>query len=412
MNLEQLAVNENERLSRYADLVVNVGLGLRPKQPLLINAFVEHIPLVRTVTRAAYAAGSGPVDVRYDDIHALKARVELGREETLDWTPDWLVRRVRDVAAQHGAVLRLTSPPDSGLLSALDGGRLARARMAGLEAAMLRVVAEKAVSWCVFGCPTEAWAETLFGAPDLDRLWEALERAVRLDQPDPLTAWRKHLAWLGERAATLNRRSFDAIRFRGPGTNLTVGLLAGSRWQGGASKTSEGQIHVPNLPTEEVFTTPDLRRVEGMVRSTRPLIVNGVMVENLCLKFANGRVVQVEASRGADFIRSLIASDKGASQLGEVALVDGSSRVGQLGLTFHETLLDENATCHLALGAGFPYAVEGAANLSQEDLADFGVNVSGIHVDFMVGGPEVEVDALELSGAAVPLLRDNQWGLP
>jgi len=259
------------------------------------------------------------------------------------------------------------------------------------------------LAWSIVGYATEGWARAVFGEPDVERLWRALERAVRLDEPDPAAAWREHVERLDARARALNERRFDAIRFRGPGTDLVLGLLPGSRWNSARNHTVWGQAHVPNLPTEEVFTTPDARRAEGVVRSTRPLHFAGAEIRDLTVRVSGGRVTEVRASAGEDTIRQNVALDEGASRFGEVALVDGTSRVGQLGLTFGNTLLDENATCHLALGHGLSFAVEAA------DRA--GANVSDTHVDFMIGGPEVEVDGLEAGGAAVALLRGEEWQL-
>ena len=400
-----------ERLDRYARLALEVGINLAPGQDLLVDALVEHAPLARSVARAAYAAGARYVDVVYNDRRLTRALIELGADDALEWTPDWLVHRVEDADRRSSAMLSLHGDPEPDLMADLDGARVARARMPALRAATMRAVNGPRVNWCVIACPTEGWARALFGQPDLEKLWGAVESAVRLDEPDPITAWREHIARLRERAAALMERRFEAIRFRGPGTDLVIGLLPISIWNGASAETAWGRSYVPNLPTEEVFTTPDPRRTEGTVRSTRPLVVGAVTIRDLALRFQAGHATEVHASSGEDVVRAMIATDAGAARLGEVALVDGSSRVGRLGITFRSTLLDENATCHIALGHGLAVGVEGGVGHATHELQELGVNISSVHTDFMVGGPEVEVDGISRGGGAVPLLRNDQWQL-
>jgi aminopeptidase len=336
--------------------------------------------------------------------------LEGAPEDVIGWTPPWVLTRLRRLG-ERGAMLLVSGNPDPHLLDGVDGQRVARARRVEESKLVLRQIDERLVSWTIAGYPTEGWAEEVFGTPDVGRLWDAILHAVRLDEPDPVAAWREHIGRLAERARQLNERRFDAIRFRGPGTDLTVGLHATGTWQSAGETTAWGLEHVPNLPTEEVFTTPDARLTEGRVRSTRPLLAQGSLVEGLEIRFAGGRAVEVRADRGEDVMRGQIATDPGAATLGEVALVDGSSRVGRLGLVFYDTLFDENATCHIAFGAGFPALVGAAATLEREELPGAGVAQSAVHTDFMIGGPDVAVTGVERGGTEVPLIRDDVWQL-
>ncbi len=252
--------------------------------------------------------------------------------------------------------------------------------------------------------PNEGWATQMFGEPDIERLWEAVAFCTRLDDADPVEAWREHMARLESRAAKLNALDLDAVHYRGPGTDLTVGLLDNARWMSALFHTASGIEYVPNMPTEEVFTTPDCRRAEGTVRSSRPLALHGDVVEGLQLTVREGRIVDVQADKGADVVRGQLASDDNAVRFGELALVDGTSRVGITKSTFFDTLYDENATCHIAYGFGVPEVFEG-------DPGE-GMNVSTVHTDFMVGCPELEVDGVTGDGQAIPILREETWQLP
>ena len=276
-----------------------------------------------------------------------------------------------------------------------------------------RMTNDGLMSWTIVSFPTEGWATRVFGEPDVERLWKAVEAAVRLDAPDPVEAWRKHVAKLLERAARLNERRFSAVRYRGPGTDLTVGLAEGSIWKAAEFTTAWGTKHIPNLPTEEVFTTPDPHKAEGVVRSTRPLSLpgQGIVVRDLELELENGRITEVRASAGADVIRAQTQLDEGAAQLGELALVDGESAVGRTGITFWDTLFDENATSHIAYGHGIAMCIEGAMGRSREEQRALGVNESVIHTDFMVGGPEIDIYGVTDGGALLPILRDDVWQL-
>jgi aminopeptidase len=396
------AMSADERLARYADLAVRVGANVQEGQTVFVLTQVEHAPLARALTQAAYKAGARYVDVSYRDPHVRKAMIELGSDETLTYTPDWLKTLWR--AASGNALIATTGDPEPELMSDLDGERVGRAQMKELTEIMRGQMAERTVNWTGVAFPNEGWAEKVFGEPDVERLWEAVALCTRLDEGDPVAAWRDHMARLESRAAKLTELKFDSLHYTGPGTDFKVGLLDGARWMSALFHTATGIEYVPNMPTEEVFTSPDSRRAEGTIRSTQPLALLGDVVEGLQLTVKDGKIVEVNADKGADVVRGQLGSDERASYFGELALVDGTSRVGKTGITFFDTLFDENATCHIAYGFGIPEVFEGEP--------DDGMNVSTVHTDFMIGGPELNVDGITRDGKSVPILREDTWRLP
>jgi aminopeptidase len=391
-------------IERYAELAVRVGANVQPGQLVEVLARVEHAPVVREVTRAAYRAGASYVDVLYSDQHVRRAMIEGAPEEMLSWTPPWLLSRAKKFGEERAAIVAITGEAEPNLLADLPGERVGKARMMELAEENMRQVSEQLNNWTVIACPNPGWAEQVFGEPDVHRLWTEVAYCVRLDEDDPVAAWRAHVSRLDRRVKALDGLRLAALRFHGPGTDLTVGLLDASRWKGAESITEGGLSYVANMPTEEVFTTPDARRTEGTVRSTRPLELYGQVIHGLEVRFENGAIVDVRAESGADVIRGQLATDDRAPYLGEVALVDGTSRIGQTGLIFFDTLFDENATCHVAYGGGYTEALS--------DPKAEGANVSTVHTDFMIGGPEIAVDGLTRDGGIVPLLRDDVWQLP
>jgi len=401
----------DERLNAYARLAVEVGSNVGEGQILWLTGLVEHAPLVRAIARAAYERGARYVEIDYTDQHARHARIEHAPEDTLGWTPPWLLSKIDYLAEQHAATIQIGGDPEPELFADLDGTRVGKTRMRELAEGYFAAMNKQLLNWTIVAYPNEGWARTVFGEPDVERLWEAVATATRLDEPDPAAAWRTHIEKLGERAARLNERRFDAIRFRGGGTDLTVGLTQRSLWCAAGDETVDGRRYVANMPTEEVFTTPDRRRTEGTVRATMPLALAGTIVRDLEIRFEGGRGVNVKASTGADIVREQMRADDGASMLGEVSLVDGDSRVGRTGLVFLNTLFDENASCHIAYGGAIMEAIEGSQAADEAELDALGFNHSSIHTDFMIGGPDVDVDGIEAGGNPVPILRDNAWQL-
>jgi aminopeptidase len=391
----------------YARLAVRTGVNLQPGQTLLVEAEIEHAPLARAIAEEAYRAGAGYVDVTYHDTWLRRALVAEGPDEALTHTPAWMVQRINDAATEGAAVIGISSDSHQEVFEGLDLARVGRARHADYERAWLKAVMNDDIAWSLIAYPTERWAKEALGEPDVDRLWEAVAHALRLDEPDPAAAWEKRLDELDARTHVLNERGFTGLRYRGPGTDLHVGLIEGASWMAGRERTRRGQQHVANLPTEEVFTSPHRDRTEGTVRSSMPLALRGGVVEGLELTFRGGEIVDIRAEKGADLVREDVGIE-GGRWLGEVALVDVSSRVGETGVIFKNTLFDENAAAHIAWGDGISWVL-GDIPLEQANAA--GMNSSDTHTDFMVGSPELEVDGIEPGGAAVPILRDGVWQL-
>jgi aminopeptidase len=393
-------------LDRFAELLVGFAANVQPGQLVAVSSEIGKEPLTRAIAARAYAQGATYVDVAYADPFVRRARIEHGSDAALETVPSWIGERILALGDQRCARIALTGPTAPRLLEDLDQTRVGADRAQALREAG-KVLNDQTTNWTIGPCPTPGWAAQVH--PDLQpaealaRLWEQIVHVCRLDEDDPVAAWRARMATLGGVSERLTAARFDALRFEGPGTDLTVGLLPSSRWLSASFATRDGIPHVPNLPSEEVFTTPDPLRADGVVRATKPLQLAGATIEGLTVRFAGGRAVEIDADKGADVLRAMTAHDDGACRLGEVALVDGSGRIGPLDTVFYDTLLDENAASHVALGQAFAFAVD------EQDAGR--INTSMVHIDFMIGAADVDVTGLAADGSPTPVLRGGAWQL-
>ena len=396
-----------EILERYADLIVSVGANVQPDQVLAVEALLEAQPLVHAIARRAYEKGARYVDVQYFDGAVKRIRAETAREETLEWVPPWLGRRMELLAELDAARCVLVPLVPPGLLDGVDPARAGLDRLPTIKETF-KTIDDRSIAWTLSPFPTRAWARMVYPDVDvregLELLWRDIVHVCRLDEPDPGRAWYDRIEEIFQVAGRLDALDLDALHFEGPGTDLTVGLLPSSRFakEGGSSQTRTGVRHVPNIPTEEVYTTPDPERTQGVVTATKPLDVAGSLVTGLRVRFEGGRAVEIDADANAEALRGRCAVDEGASRLGEVALVDRESRIGQLGRTFFTTLLDENAASHLALGDAYSSPIADDADLPR-------INASAVHIDFMIGSNDVSVTGTTKSGEQVPILRGGSW---
>jgi aminopeptidase len=394
-----------DRIERLAELTIAFGANVQPGQIVAITSDVGHEDLTRALATSAYRHGARFVDVEYFDPYVKHARIEHADGETLDFVPSWYGERILDLGDQHCARILTTGTVAPGLFDDVDPTRAGRDLLPRVKESG-KVVGDRTTNWCIVPFPTAGWARQVHPELEeddaLERLWDEIAHVCRLDEDDPVAAWRERIEATAGAAGRLNERRFDALHFEGPGTDLTIGLLPTSHWANALFETVDGVEHLANIPTEEVFTSPDPERTEGVVTATKPLVFSdGAIVRGLLVRFEGGRAVAIEADQGAENLRSRCGKDEGGCRLGEVALVDALGRIGPLGTIFHDTLLDENAASHLALGNGFEFAV------AADDRPR--VNESAVHYDFMIGSPEVQVTGITTGGDRVPVLRAGAW---
>jgi aminopeptidase len=402
------------KLDKLAEVAIKVGLQLQKGQDLVITAPVAALPLVRRITRHAYIAGAGLVTSFYADEEATLARYENASDESFDRASDWLYNGMAQAFA-NGAARLAVAGDNPMLLSGQDPAKVARANRANSTAykPALEKISNFDINWNIVSYPNPSWARLVFpNDPEpiaVAKLARAIFAASRVDVEDPIAAWAEHNANLRIRSRWMNEQRFASLHFVGPGTDVTIGLADGHEWHGGASTAKNGVTCNPNIPTEEVFTTPHALRVDGYVSSTKPLSHGGTLIDNIRVKFEGGKIVEAKASRGEEVLNKLLDTDEGARRLGEVALVPHSSPISASGILFYNTLFDENASCHIALGQCYSKCFLDGASLSQQQIKAQGGNSSLIHIDWMIGSDKVDIDGLTPDGRRVPVMRKGEW---
>lgn len=403
-----------ERIDLYAELAVRAGLGLQQGQELVITAPLDAVTLVRRITEHAYRAGASLVTTFYVDDEATLARYRYAPDGSFDYAAAWLYDGIAAAYRSGAARLGITGT-NPALLGGQDPAKIARANVAlsRVSKPAMELITRHEINWSIVAAATPAWAKIVFPEADettaMERLWDAIFAASRLNNEDPIAAWREHGANLQHRAALLNAKRYSALKYTGPGTNLEIGLADGHLWLGGGTTALNGIACQPNIPTEEVFTTPHRERVHGTVRATKPLSYQGTLIEDISVRFEKGAVVEAHARTGESVLQQMIGTDEGARRLGEVALVPHSSPISSSGLLFSNTLFDENAACHIAMGQAYSTCLEGGDTLSPEQLKARGANESLIHVDWMIGSGELDIDGVTASGTQEPLMRRGEW---
>ena len=404
----------DEKLDRLAEVAVKVGLGLRAGQELIMSAPMEALPLVRRITEHGYRAGALLVTTFYGDDPSTLARFAYAPDASFDYAPKWLQDGIAE-GFRNGAARLAIAGANPALLARQDPAKVARANVAASKAGKpaMELITRHEINWTIVACATPEWAKLVFPNDREDiavaKLWEAIFTASRVNADDPVLEWQQHGERLKKRVEMLNAKRFSALHFKGPGTDLTVGLADDHLWAGGGTTAGNGVYCQPNIPTEECFTTPHKDRVDGTVRASKPLSHQGTLIENIAVRFEGGKIVEATATAGEDVLNRLISTDDGARRLGEVALVPHSSPIAQSGILFWNTLFDENAASHIALGQAYSTCLIGGEKMDAEELAKHGANASLIHVDWMIGSGEMDVDGIAADGTAEPLMRKGEW---
>lgn len=408
------ASNHAELLDRLGEVAVRVGLNIAHGQQLLITAPLDAVPLVRRITEHAYRAGASLVSTFYSDDETTLARFRHAPDDTFDTAAKWLQDGMAEAYREGAARMAITGGNPT-LLSGENHDRVARASRASSLAGRpaMELITNFAINWNIVACATPTWAQQVF--PDLPpeqalaRLWDAIFTASRVTNADPVAEWARHNETLHRRAAWLNDRRFAALHFRGPDTDLTVGLADGHAWAGGSEPARNGITCNPNIPTEEVFTTPHARRVDGTVRATKPLFHQGTLIDDIAVRFQDGRIVEASARTGQEVLTRILDTDEGARRLGEVALVPASSPISSSGILFRNTLFDENAASHIALGQSYTKCMLDTDTLDAAQLSERGANSSFIHIDWMIGSNQIDVDAITHDGTRESLMKQGEW---
>ena len=403
-----------EKLEMLAAVAVRVGLGLREGQELVMTASLDALPLARRITEQAYRAGASLVTTLYSDDEATLMRYHFAPDQSFDQAAKWLYDGM-GAAFKGGAARLAIAGGNPALLSNEDAAKVGRANRAVSQAyrPALELITRHAINWTIVASATPAWAAAMFpkDAPDvaLAKLWDAIFETTRINGDDPVAAWKAHDAGLQKRAARLNEKRYSALQYRGPGTNFRLGLADDHLWLGGGTTAENGLYCIPNMPTEEVFTTPHKDRADGIVTATKPLSHQGTMIEGIQVRFEKGRIVEIRASRGQEVLQRLVDTDDGSRRLGEVALVPHSSPIAASGMLFLNTLFDENAASHIALGQAYSSCLRDGEKLTPEQLAAKGANDSLIHVDWMIGSEKLDIDGISAADVAEPLMRQGEW---